>query len=209
MAEVAKERAVALRKSLKEEMQHARKPSLSDAEAFFLGALLLDEPKRDDEEAIGKQGDNQGEDGERELSDEILFSLPPPESLTGQKAELPAHHKPAKRFSVKGLWKAHEKGFHPGKLLRQAAKSAEEDPLAGTDVSTGEYKRTECTAETENDEDDDAASDVEVRPDIRSDASSAASSWDENDHVDNFDTWEVSESSTSLFLIAYATATHV
>ena len=195
MAEVARKRAVALRKSLKEyKYMHTRKPSLDDAEAFVLGALLLDEePKqRNNPNTLDnneKPEDNPQDDEEkRKLSTEILFSLPPAETLTGQRAELPPHHKPAKRFSVKALWHAHEQGYHASALVRQSRKlsaTTEEEPLLGRDVSTGGFTTTD-----DDDDDDDVASDVEVRPDSKSDAS-AASSWDENDHRDNYDTWEV------------------
>eukprot|EP00977_Amphora_coffeiformis_P013637 scaffold3608_cov183-Amphora_coffeaeformis.AAC.24 len=200
MAEVARERAVALRKSLNEfKYLRTRKPSLDDAEAFVLEALLLDEPKqpqqqqfRDHRTVIDDSTKTQENDEEkRRLSTEVLFSLPPAESLTGQRAELPAHHKPAKRFSVKALWHAHEQGYHASALVSRArklsnAESSEDAPLLGRNVSTEKFNATD----DDDDDDDDVASDVEVRPDLKSDAS-AASSWDENDHRDNYDTWEV------------------
>ena len=182
----------------------------------------------DDDENKHRQGgdnhknqndhDDDHDDGTEKsaLSTEILFSLPPIESLTGRRAELPSHHKPAKRFSVKGLWHAHEKGYRAGALVRrQAAKSAmttatapddaadavivaastntkrneTEQPLLGRDVSVGNV----TTDDDDDIDDDDVASDIEVRPNSKkgNDDTSVASSWDENDHRDNYDTWEV------------------
>ena len=199
MAQVAKERAVALRKSLKQEMLQ-RKPSFSEAEAFVLRGLLLDTttPSNAHNEQDAQENETaiNPADSPRELSDEILFSLPTEAQLLGQKAELPPHHKPAKRRSTLGLWKAFEGGFSPNTLLRRAAEVAGEDKLAGKEVSATQptasnRSETERTDDDKDDEeDDDIASDVEVRPGTKSDAS-AASSWDEDEHQDNFDTWEV------------------
>lgn len=193
MAQEAKERAVALRITLKQEMLQ-RKPSFSEEEAFVLRGLLLDTPPQNEphhQDDPAKTNHN----NKRQLSDEILFSLPTPAELSNQKAELPAHHKPAKRRSTLGLWKAFECGFSPSVLLRKAALVAGDEPLCGKEIEhpcSSEMKEPqddEVPTEEEED-DDDIASDVEVRPDSKSDAS-AASSWDENDHQDTYDTWEV------------------
>lgn len=192
MAQVAKERAAALRKTLKEEMLQ-RRPSFSDAEAFVLRGLLLDTPKEDSIEATVDPADNHAEKYTRELSDEILFSLPTEAEFSNQKAELPSHHKPAKRRSTLGLWKAFEFGFSPNILLRKAALVAGEEPLTGKEI--GQCNETENTeddevVELDDEDEEDIASDAEVRPDAKSDGS-LASSWDEDDHQDNYDTWEV------------------
>ena len=193
MAEVAKERATALRRSLKQEKkQHRKAPSLSEAETFFLRGLLLDdnhaEPKDSAAPVSAKQeGDTSNNNVPRGLNDEVLFSLPPPSNLPEQKTELPAHHKPAKRWSTRGLWKAHEEGFLPN-ILKKAVNAAEEE---GKEMTENEGKGGDHTEQTDDIEDyDEIASDVEVRRDSRSDVSDA-SSWDENDHQDTYDTWEV------------------
>lgn len=204
----AKERATELRKSLKQKIhQHRRVPSFSEAEAFFLSGLLIDEPRVDDHEGEGKES----KEGEKrsgssgELNDEVLFSIPPA-NLSGQPAELPAHHKPANRRSIVGLWKAHEQGVHPRVLSRRASLEDndnidnEADPLKGKEIVANgvnvKVKDEDQTAATEQVEDEgdfnDAATDVEVRPDATSDASDA-SSWADTEHQDNFDTWEVSQ----------------
>ena len=187
MTEVAKARATVLRRSLKQDKQfHRKTPSLSDAETYFLRGLLLDDTEPQD---LTPHGDSNS-DGPRSLSDEMLFSLPPPSNLSGQKSELPAHHKPAKRRSNRGLWLAHEEGFHPN-ILKLAAKTADSE---GKDTSENKGQDSENTEPMEELEDyDDIASDVEVRRDSRSDVSEA-SSWDEDDHQDNYDTWEVRHS---------------
>lgn len=195
MAQEARERAVNLRKSLKQEMSQ-RRPSFSEAEEFVLRGLLLDTPPKD--EAKGETADDTN--SAKELSDEVLFSLPTREELSIKRAELPAHHKPAKRRSTLGLWKAFEGGFHPAALLRKAAIDAGEDRITGREI-TSRHQPTRSNEDVEKsdenddedvvpDEDADIASDVEVRRDSKSDVS-VASSWDEGDHQDNFDTWEV------------------
>ena len=202
MAQDAKERAVALRKSLKQEMLHQWRPSFSDAETFVLRGLLLDTPQQHTDAADEQKDElvipvNDTPESGKELSDEILFSLPHEATeFSGQKAELPTHHKPAKRRSTLGLWKAFESGCSPNTLLRKAALVAGEAPLSGKNIQgpvpRNDTEKTEQRDEAiPEEEDDDIASDVEVRPDSKGDDSSA-SSWDENDHQDNFDTWEVS-----------------
>ena len=199
MADVSRERSMGLREtreSLKQEMQK-RRPSFSEAEAFFLRSLLLDEPNNAEEEPLLANQNGTKDSTLKSLSGEILFSIPPANSLSETRTELPDHHKPAKRRSIVALWKAHEKGVHPSILVKKAAIAAGDDPLEGREVITSEDKKenkdTECTDEADiEDNVDDIASDLEVRPDSKSDAS-AASSWDEDDHQDNFDTWEVSQ----------------
>ena len=192
MAQDAKERAVALRITLKQEMLQ-RKPSFSEEEAFVLRGLLLDTSSQN--EAHHQDDSAKKNNNTRQLSDEILFSLPTPAELSNQKAELPMHHKPAKRRSTLGLWKAFECGFSSSVLLRKAALVAGDEPLRGKEIEhpcssdMKEPQDDEVPTEEEED-DDDIASDMEVRPDSISDAS-AASSWDENDHQDTYDTWEV------------------
>jgi hypothetical protein len=195
MTEAAKERAIALRKTLKYEMQ--RKPSLSEAEAFMLHGLLIDSQGNVRENSAQSIEQNEGDSSSRQLSDEILFSLPPPNAL--QKEELPAHHKPAKRRSTLGLWRAHEEGVLP-QILKVASRIMDHDSIAGKEIVTGDTGGGEATSISQDQgvpsadvDNEDIASDVEVRPlrpDSNSDASSA-SSWDENEHQDNYDTWEV------------------
>jgi hypothetical protein len=175
----ALEQAPALRRSLltaEQKQQLHRKPSFSPAEAFVLHGLLID-PALD--QACSEHSDSQkppdrhdSNNGDHVLSDEVLFSIPP----TLPKAVLPSHHNPARRRSILGLWKAHEQGIHPRQLVVKAVE----------DLTSAE--RTENTHDAALTDDDDdstgAASDDEVR--------SEASSWDENDHPDTYDTWEVS-----------------
>lgn len=191
MTEVDNQRAAALH-------QHElhRKPSLDEVEQFMLHGLLIDPQNAAVNESVQSTEATINSAG-RELSDEVLFSLPPQNAL--QKAELPAHHKPAKRRSTLGLWKAHEEGVLP-QLLRLASKIADHDSIAGKEIATGDMGGDDEAAKAISqdkaaggggeEDDDDIASDVEVRPDSNSDASSA-SSWDENEHQDTYDTWEV------------------
>lgn len=101
------------------ESDHRRRPSLSAAEAFFLRSLLIDDAQVSPNAAAGQSDLNQ----KKELSDSILFSIPPSlnehqPACCEAKSKVPP--KP-KRPSNKGLWQAHAAGIPPRQLVRQQA----------------------------------------------------------------------------------------
>jgi hypothetical protein len=173
--------------TIRRSQQLHRKPSFSPSETFFLHGLLIDPThdqacegtgtplagfrdknnERSDSQKPSDSHDSSSED--RVLNEEVLFSIPP--TLT--KAVLPSHHTHARRRSILGLWKAHELGIRPRRLVAKAV-----DGLVAAEP-------VDCDAPTDEDDDgnENAASDVEVR--------SETSSWDDNDRPDTYDTWEV------------------
>lgn len=185
------ERAAVLRNSLKAK-KHQRVASFSEAETFCLRSLLLDETRNGTSDGATDRNEASSQPlQDHNLSDDVLFSVPPASVLSGTKAELPAHHKPARRPSNLALWRAREKGVTYKAFIKQAVQ--ESDPLEGTEIQTDLIDKSDNPDEADHPEEsgiDDTASDVEVRPETKSDMSTA-SSWDEEDHQDNFDTWEV------------------
>ena len=149
-----------------------RQASLSEAEAFFLHNLLVD-----DEEEPDANGTKKLARACKKLNDEILFSIPP----LPKKSELKAHVGKPRRPSILGLWKAHQEGVAP-KALAQRGQ---------LDLMPSFRERELSEASSEVDDYDDIASDVEVRHGDGSSVTSEGSSWDEEDHYEHFDTWEV------------------
>jgi len=145
-----------------------RQASLSEAEAFFLHNLLIDEAKTNETKL---------ERASKRLNDEILFSVPPLPKASQPKD---AHVGKPQRPSILGLWKAHQEGVAPKTLAQRGTLSLSKK------ASVVQKETSEETSE-----EDDIASDVEVRHGDGSSVTSEGSSWAEEDHYEHFDTWEV------------------
>lgn len=111
-----------------------RAVSLSDLQAFFLHALLIDEERPDnhnntglptkkypnDEQLFTTKGcANQGDPSERRLNSEMLFNIPISTSSTDESNRTKKVKK--RRSLLLGLWRSHEKGIHPRVLIKRAS----------------------------------------------------------------------------------------
>ena len=143
------------------------KPDLTEAEAAFLRALLLDVPSSED-------------DSDRTLDENVLFSLP--------FHQEPIEEKPHRRDNtwLLQLWQAFENGVRPKALLRHAssldlAQSGERPEKQKSNVDEEE---SVCSIR----------SDEEVRVErgeIKDDISSCSSWKEEEGGQEHYDAWEV------------------
>lgn len=157
-----------------------RRASLSEAEKSFLHALLVDDNDTDD--SAFQLATNV-------LNDDILFSLPTkPKDDFGIDPPLP---RKARRPSTLGLWQAHSEGVHPRQLAGRGSLVFE-TPKTISEV-VGIMKKQDEQEKIEDDKS--TCSDHEVRKDDKCEnGSSDGSSWNEADHKDHYDSWEVLKS---------------
>jgi hypothetical protein len=176
-----------------------KRAALTDVEAAFLHALLIDPMPSDKVET----NDNPDETiqliktATRMLDDDILFSIPTPllekderkdvEQVVQSPKKRPTMTKEPKdyRFLV-GLWQAFEEGV-TSKKLNQLRKSR----IAVDDGLEKQEDDQEPQEEEDSVDGDSVHSDVEVRGDNADDDSSDGS-WGEDDcGFDHFDAWQV------------------
>jgi hypothetical protein len=160
-----------------------RRASLSEAEEYFLHALLVEEPqssKGDDDPKLAKKL----EEASQILNDDMLFSVPP--VLSKMNA-----NKKARRPSILGLWLAHEDGVAPKSLAKLGSLSLQPSGDLKQEVEELDQEEDKIL-ELEEDDSSDAASDEEVRhEDHALEDGSSGSSWGEEDHYENYSCWEV------------------
>lgn len=159
-----------------------RRASLSEAEHFFLHALLIDEPPAaaEDDGADTSQHMDRLEKATKTLDDDTLFTVMPADKIQ-QGVDKAAASKNPKRPSILELWKAHEDGVAP-KVLAQR----------GSLFGLGGGDDEEKNGPDHGDDASDAASDEEVRHEEKAlEDGSNGSSWGEGDHTEHYDTWEV------------------
>jgi len=162
-----------------QETQDKPKPDLTEAEAAFLRALLLD--------PIKEEHSGHSQDTERTLDDDVLFSLP-----------FPPDEEPVREKTQRGntmllqLWHAFEDGVKPRTLVRQASLQRKE--------TEGKAKTVQKQASIKEEVNDDESvcsirSDEEVRVErgsIDDDDISSCSSWKEEEGgLEHYDSWEV------------------
>jgi hypothetical protein len=170
-----------------------RRASLSEAEEFFLHALLVEEPQSskgdDDPHHINKL-----EKASQVLNDDMLFSVPPADEKQEDASKVNAN-KTTKRPSILGLWQAHEDGVAPKSLALRGSLSL--PPSAGdlkqeAEESDQEEEKKDPNEEAEEDDGSGNASDEEVRHEKHAlEDGSSGSSWGEEDHRENYSSWEV------------------
>jgi len=180
----------------KETPQMVRRASFSEAEAFFLHQLFVDDNSSSNVASNTATATAEpAQETTKALTDEMLFSVPPKMTVNdaSSRPKLPPSHQKARRRSTVDLWKAHADGITPAILKRKGSLVRKSSTFNDND---GEARRDsellQAPDETQDGDEDasDAASDVEVRPEKEMDDVSVASSWDEEEEHD-FDTWEV------------------
>jgi hypothetical protein len=169
-----------------------RRASLSEAEEFFLHALLVEEPQSsegdDDPQLVKKL-----EKASQILNDDMLFSVPPADENQEDASKLNAN-KRARRPSILGLWQAHEDGVAPKSLAKRGLLSLQPsgDLKQEAEELDQEEEKKDNILELEEDDSSDAASDEEVRHEEHAlEDGSSGSSWGEEDHCENYSCWEV------------------
>ena len=185
-AEAAHE--VTAKSKLREAILDVRE-SLTAAEAFFLHALLIDpdptisELDQDSGNEATTEGDERRQKMERAakvLSDDMLFSSLGDLRLTQESAP-----PKAKRPSILGLWKAHGHGVPPRELIRRSSSRC-------LPQDAGHHGSSESDVRDADDDTDGLSipSEEELRPD-KDDGELSDGSWDDDDHLEHFDTWNV------------------
>jgi hypothetical protein len=170
-----------------------RRASLSEAEEFFLHALLVEEPRSstgDEDLQLTKKL----EDASQILNDDVLFSVPPADENQEEDVSKLKANKKARRPSILGLWQAHEDGVTPKSLAKLGSLSlrASGDLKQEAEELDQEEEKKEHILELEEDDSSDAASDEEVRHEEHAlEDGSSGSSWGEEDHCENYSSWEV------------------
>jgi hypothetical protein len=169
-----------------------RRASLSEAEEFFLHALLVEEPQSsegdDDPQLVKKL-----EKASQILNDDMLFSVPPADENQEDASKLNAN-KRARRPSILGLWQAHEDGVAPKSLAKRGSLSLQPsgDLKQEAEELDQEEEKKDNILELEEEDSSDAASDEEVRHEEHAlEDGSSGSSWGEEDHCENYSCWEV------------------
>ena len=117
---------------------HRKKASLTQAEAFFLHSLLVDDPFLSDQKLSEpeRNHDERLTNAADVLDDDILFSVPPPEKIEEvEKSEIvkksgkpdPTKIPPKpRRRPITALWRAHEDGVAPKELVKRGSRSTGE-----------------------------------------------------------------------------------
>jgi hypothetical protein len=159
-----------------------RKASFSELEAFILHRLLVD----DDAPATAAETIDSRPSTSSQLDDEVLFSVPPAPMLNV--------HLNLERPSLIGLWKAHAEGVAPKDLVSKGHLSFPVNPkpeptFEETTIAGLVQKLKHEDSHDETDNSTSTHSDIEVRPSSKEEDSHG--SWDESDHVDHYDAWEV------------------
>lgn len=184
----------------------SKRAALTDVEAAFLHALLID-PVAASETATDLTPEDRVQQVKkvtRRLDDEILFSIPT-SLLQDDEAEKfeqgvhtfkkrPATTKAPKdyRFLV-GLWQAFEDGVTSKKLnvLSKNRRNLFDEDDDGRMKQEGDGSSKAQEEEEDSSDGDSVPSDFEVRGNNAEDASSAGS-WEEDDcGLDHFDAWQV------------------
>lgn len=170
-----------------------RRASLSEAEEFFLHALLVEEPrssKGDDDPQLAKNR----EKASQILNDDMLFSVLPADENQEDVSKVNANKK-ARRPSILGLWQAHEDGVAPKSLAIRGSLSLQPSgdlKQEAEELDQEEEEKKDHILELEDDDSSDAASDVEIRHEEHAlEDGSSGSSWGEEDHCENYSSWEV------------------
>jgi hypothetical protein len=141
-----------------------RRASLSEAEEFFLHALLVEEPqisKGDDDPHHTKKL----EKASQVLNDDVLFSVPPTDENQEDASKVNAN-KTTKRPSILGLWQAHEDGVAPKSLALRGSLSLQ--PSAGdlkqeVEESDQEEEKKDTNEEAEEEDDDGSADEADKK----------------------------------------------
>jgi hypothetical protein len=171
-----------------------RRASLSEAEECFLHALLVEEPQfsnGNDDPHLAKKL----EKASQVLNDDMLFSVPPADENQEDVSKMNAN-KTTRRPSILGLWQAHEDGVAPLSLVKRGSLSLQ--PPSGDlkeeaeELDQEEEKKDPSEDAEEDDDGSDNASDEEVRHEKHAlEDGSSGSSWGEEDHRENYSSWEV------------------
>lgn len=158
----------ARRKASRKKGSTKQKPDLTEAEAMFLRALLIDSPPIDE-----SANSEETASSTKVFNDDILFSLPfhqetkPPEQ---RRASL-----------LLGLWHAFEDGVRPSALVKHASSKPRKEL-----EKLIEEKDDESFVSIRSDEE------VRVARDTVEDDLSSCSSWKEEDGgQEHYDSWEV------------------
>jgi TLD len=194
--------------------------SLTEPEVFFLHALLDDNEcaPSNEKTATLETHTMKLHKASEKLSDELLFSTTKSAAADTAERNLSAAAKPW-HLPIHDLWQAHQDGVHPKQL---ASKGSRNVSLTETTPSNAQIT-TNCKApakegsssslhlenssgsrtprlkdssnhdESENQEEDDIASDAEVRPEAASKDDADGSSWGSQDDANHlrYDAWEV------------------
>jgi hypothetical protein len=175
----------------RETLKHSiikRQASLSEAEHFFLHALLIDEPAPSEGvvEPDSIEHKQKLVTVAKVLDDDTLFSAMPVDKLLQESTERAAAAKKPRRRSNLGLWLAHESGVAPQSLVKRGGLDLKPSRDFAQQLDGEEKKEQTEETTTATDDASEALSDVEVRPD-----GSSCSSWEEENRQESFDTWKV------------------
>jgi hypothetical protein len=173
-----------------------RLSSLSEAEQFFLHALLVEEPQsgEDDDDPEKNPHAEKLEMTSQVLNDEMLFCAFQPVDKSQRDVSKVTTNKKPRRPSITGLWQAHEDGVAPKLLSKRGSLSLRFSghPKEELEKLDQEEEKKDPTEEVEEDEGSDAASDEEVRHEEHApEDGSSGSSWAEETHGEPYSTWEV------------------
>jgi TLD len=178
-------------------ISHKRAVSLSDIQAFFLHALLIDDEQQSEKfrhdgclhVPICKKKSvisDISDVSERRLNDEMLFTIPVNPSSTEDDSKVSSRVK-KRRSLLYNLWRSHEKGIHPKQLIRRAkSKVGESD--AGL-ISKGSDLAFTTSGSDTFDSDEEVRNEKKKNDDL--DTVTESSSIEDDDVVDKYNPWEV------------------